>query len=120
MTTDTFPAALVEAGAEALWQAESLRAAGRPRLIAWPDVDERTKEGWRFMCRAALSALPAAVQAVACGEAVAVPRNGTEEAREEIARILEAVAKDGLPQPRDLDVALDAIFCTIAAQEPQR
>ena len=30
-------------------------------------------------------------------------------AREEVARILEIVAADGLPNPRDLDVALDAI-----------
>lgn len=29
--------------------------------------------------------------------------------RDEVARILEIVAKDGLPNPRDLDVALDAI-----------
>lgn len=33
----------------------------------------------------------------------------TGERRDEIARILETVAKDGLPGPRDLDVALDAI-----------
>lgn len=33
----------------------------------------------------------------------------TEAQREEIARILEIVARDGLPGPRDLDVALDAI-----------
>lgn len=29
--------------------------------------------------------------------------------RDELARILEIVAADGLPQPKDLDVALDAI-----------
>lgn len=29
--------------------------------------------------------------------------------RDEVARILEIVAKDGLPGPRDLDAALDAI-----------
>lgn len=33
----------------------------------------------------------------------------TEDQREEIARIVETVAKDGLPGARDLDVALDAI-----------
>lgn len=33
----------------------------------------------------------------------------TGERRDEIAKILETVAKDGLPHPRDLDVALDAI-----------
>jgi len=33
----------------------------------------------------------------------------TEEEREEIARILEMVAEDGLPHPKNLDAALDAI-----------
>lgn len=33
----------------------------------------------------------------------------TPETREAIASILEAVVRDGLPNPRDLDVALDAI-----------
>jgi hypothetical protein len=33
----------------------------------------------------------------------------TGDRRDEVARILEIVAKDGLPEPRDLDVALDAI-----------
>jgi len=39
----------------------------------------------------------------------------TTELREELARILEMVAKDGLPGPRDLDVALDAIEAAIQA-----
>ena len=33
----------------------------------------------------------------------------TDEQREEIARILEMIAKEGLPHPRNLDAALDAI-----------
>lgn len=33
----------------------------------------------------------------------------TPSQREEIAKILETIARDGLPGPRDLDVALDAI-----------
>lgn len=33
----------------------------------------------------------------------------TPEERDEVAQILETVAKEGLPGPRDLDVALDAI-----------
>lgn len=37
----------------------------------------------------------------------------SEETRGEIARILEAVATDGLPHPRNLDAALDAIFETL-------
>jgi hypothetical protein len=35
--------------------------------------------------------------------------------RERVAVILEIVARDGLPNPRDLDVALDAIACEVAA-----
>ena len=38
----------------------------------------------------------------------------TDEQREEIARILEIVSKDGLPGPRDLDAALDAIQAALA------
>lgn len=38
--------------------------------------------------------------------------------RPRIAEILEKVAEDGLPEPRDLDVALDAIFCTIEEALP--
>ena len=40
-----------------------------------------------------------------------------EEEREEIARILEIVAKDGLPGPRDLDVAIDAIQSALSDRE---
>lgn len=36
--------------------------------------------------------------------------------REELARILEIVARDGLDGPRDLDVALDAIEATIEGE----
>lgn len=36
-----------------------------------------------------------------------------QNARDEIARIIEIVAQDGLPHPRDLDVALDAIICLL-------
>lgn len=35
--------------------------------------------------------------------------------REGVAEILEAVARDGLPEPRSLDVALDAIGCEVEA-----
>lgn len=37
----------------------------------------------------------------------------SEEQRAEIAVVLETIAKDGLPGPRDLDVALDAIQSTV-------
>lgn len=35
--------------------------------------------------------------------------------REKVAEVLQAVARDGLPGPRDLDVALDAIGCDLEA-----
>ena len=41
--------AALEKTAEALWQAESLRAAGRPRLTEWRDESEDTRQKWRFM-----------------------------------------------------------------------
>ena len=37
-----------------------------------------------------------------------------EAQREEIARILEQIAADGLPHPRNLDAALDVIADTLA------
>jgi hypothetical protein len=42
----------------------------------------------------------------------------TENEREAVASILETVAKDGLPSPRDLDVALDAIEASIGNGDP--
>ena len=54
--------AALEKAAEALWQAESLRAAGRPRLTEWRDESENTRQKWRFMAAhgnaAFLRALP--------------------------------------------------------------
>lgn len=46
----------VERVAEALWQAESLRASDKPRRIAWSEEAEKTRELWRFMARAATAA----------------------------------------------------------------
>ena len=62
--TDPIRAALDKA-AEALWQAESLRAAGRPRLTDWHDESADTRQKWRFMAAhgnaAFLRALPASL-----------------------------------------------------------
>ena len=41
--------AALEKAAKALWQAESLRAAGRPRKTEWHDEGEDTRRKWRFM-----------------------------------------------------------------------
>lgn len=37
--------------------------------------------------------------------------------RDEVNNILQAIATDGLPGPRDVDVALDAIFETLDLDE---
>ena len=59
--TDPIRPALDKA-AEALWQAESLRAAGFPRRTEWHEEDEHTRQKWRFMAAhgnaAFLRALP--------------------------------------------------------------
>ena len=46
----------IEAVAEALWQAESIRASDRPRLEDWADAGDDVHKKWRFMARAALEA----------------------------------------------------------------
>lgn len=40
------------------------------------------------------------------------PRSWNEDQRDAVARVLEDIAANGLPGPRDLDVALDAIQST--------
>jgi hypothetical protein len=55
---DAPPGEAVEAVAEALWQAESLRAADRRRGTRWADEGKDTRDKWRFMARAALGAAP--------------------------------------------------------------
>lgn len=37
----------------------------------------------------------------------------TEQQREEIAKILENIAEEGMEHPRNLDAALDAIQCIV-------
>lgn len=45
---------IVEAVAEALWQADSERAAGRMRLVPWAECPDQYK--WRWLARAAILA----------------------------------------------------------------
>jgi hypothetical protein len=42
------------------------------------------------------------------------PLDTVEIVRGRLATILEIIARDGLPNPRDLDVALDAIECEVS------
>ena len=63
----------IEAAAEALWQAECMRAASKPRNITWEDAGSKVHETWRFMARAALEA----AEAVAWRPIAEAPRDGT-------------------------------------------
>jgi hypothetical protein len=53
------------------------------------------------------------VRAILAAARPAPTEDLTESQREQIAEILETVAKYGLDGPRDLDVALDAIGCAM-------
>ena len=57
---------------------------------------------------------PGALAALLRRLAAALPKPVSDDAREEIASVLEQVARDGLPQPRDLDAAIDAILSILA------
>jgi len=48
---------MVERVAESLWQAVSIRAAGRTRLVSWNDEADATREEWRALARAAIGAM---------------------------------------------------------------
>lgn len=48
---------LIERVAEALWQAEGLRAMGRKRSVPWAEWDETDREKWRGLARAAQAAM---------------------------------------------------------------
>ena len=47
----------IEVMAKAMWEKESLRAFGKPRNIAWGDVDKYTVAKWHGLATAALIAL---------------------------------------------------------------
>lgn len=42
--------------------------------------------------------------------------NSDQMLRDDIAEILNDIAENGMPMPRDLDVALDAILCNMGIQ----
>ena len=53
---------LVERVAEALWQEEFLRGAGRFRLVPWAEAGESAYKQWRPLARAALAIIEPAVR----------------------------------------------------------
>lgn len=50
-------AADLERAAEAVWQAESMRASGRPRQVSWKDAADGQQEEFRGHARAAFAAI---------------------------------------------------------------
>lgn len=46
----------IEVVAEAIWQAQSIRATDKPRREDWAVQSEKTKDEWRFLAHASLTA----------------------------------------------------------------
>lgn len=57
------------------------------------------------------ASLPMVKMRLRAAVAKVIRTNGDDSLRDDIAEILEDVAANGMPMPRDLDVALDAILC---------
>ena len=83
MSAQEIPAEWVERAAEAAWQADSLRAAGRFRLLPWEDAGEGVHPKWRSVAAAIIAAvapLIAAREREACAAMIEthVYSNGSE------------------------------------------
>lgn len=83
---------LVERAAEAAWQAESLRAARRPRLAPWAEANPEIQEAWRDTVRAIIPIVRADAleEAADCAQTMIEDgiRNGTR-----IATAIRSLAK---------------------------
>jgi len=90
--------AALEAAAEALWQAESLRAAGFPRRTEWHEEDEHTRQKWRFMAAHGNAAFLRALSEARLLELLAADDNPNNGWRDTLAQAVLAAAKD---QPND-------------------
>ncbi len=60
--SDTLSDKIVEAGARAMWEAESIRSRGAPRLVPWEEAGDHIMATWRHQARACLSAALAAAE----------------------------------------------------------
>ena len=65
MSAQEIPAEWVERAAEAAWQADSLRAAGRFRLLPWEDAGEGVHPKWRSVAAAIIAAVAPLIAAEA-------------------------------------------------------
>lgn len=63
------------------------------------------------------SSLPMVKMRLRAAVAKVTRTNADQQLRDDLAEILEDVAKHGMPMPRDLDVALDAILCNMGIQQ---
>jgi hypothetical protein len=91
--SDPIRAALDKA-AEALWLAESLRAAGRIRLTEWKDESEDTRQKWRFMAAHGNAAFLRALPDLSVCPRLACNYNGSGDSSATLADAVLAAAKE--------------------------
>lgn len=112
---------LVEKVAEALWQADSERAAGRRRLISWADENENVCDSWRQLATAAIATMEAHRPPVTVASLYGYEAGLVEGAR--LMREAAAIAaRDALVDyewpPEDGDAQIDAVMDGIRALDP--
>ena len=75
---------LINAGAEAGWQDEAMRATGKPRFEEWREQSDATREKWRGTAEAILLRFEAHA-----GGCVVVPRHATADMQNAAERLLD-------------------------------
>jgi len=89
----------IEEVARAIWNAESVRAAGRARCIDWLDVSERHRSDYIFLATAAFAAAGVEEMVIAAApdmlQEIATLRAELAEAQSECAHLQELVIRQG-------------------------
>lgn len=63
------------------------------------------------------ASLPMVKMRLRAAVAKVIRTNADQQLRDDLAEILTDIAENGMPMPRDLDVALDAILCNMGIQQ---
>lgn len=89
------PQSELERVAEAMWQAESRRAASRDRLVPWAEAGHDVQNNWRFLARAAIEAIHP--------EGVVGALEDCRTHRQAWRSALEIAKRNGIVEPPDRD-----------------
>jgi hypothetical protein len=93
--------AALEVMAEALWQAESIRAASRPRLALWAEQSEDTRRKWRFMAGRAAPAFLRQIDSITLAQIVANAAEAHRAAKPTIGAALAAAVEEAAKDAGD-------------------